>query len=61
MSGGDDGILRFWKADDMSPLHKVALPESAEAVTQSIRTISADSRQRVLVGTKANEIYERMA
>ena len=66
ITGGDDGFVAFWKASDVTPLHKVKI-ESAGAGAgagagrsggQAVSSITTDSKSKALVGTKGGEIWE---
>ena len=57
-SGGDDGIVRFWKADDLSPLHQIRIESAMSADAAPINSITTDVKSKVLVGTKIGEIWE---
>lgn len=59
ITGGDDGIVSFWKASDMTPLHKVRLESPALGKKPSpVNSITTDSKSKALVGTKCGEVWE---
>ena len=58
VTGGDDGYVRFWKANEMAPLHKVRIESVNLSKPAPVCSISTDTRNRALVGTKNGEIWE---
>ena len=58
ISGGDDGVVRTWKASDLSPLTTSTIPVGPSKEPSCVRSVFADSSVSILVGTKSNEIWE---
>ena len=58
LSGGDDGVVRFWKADDLSPLHQIRINSAMSGEAAPINSITTDVKSKALVGTKCGEIWE---
>jgi hypothetical protein len=58
ISGGDDGVVRTWKASDLSPLTTTQMPPGPSREPACVRSVFADSSVSILVGTKSNEIWE---
>ena len=58
LSGGDDGVVRFWKADDLSPLHQIRINSAMSGDAAPINSITTDVKSKALVGTKCGEIWE---
>ena len=55
VSGGSDSAVRFWSSTSLDRLHHVQLDEAS---TRGITSVTCDSRQRVLIGTRSNDILE---
>ena len=58
LSGGDDGVVRFWRADDMSALHSIRIESPVSGGPAAINSITTDVKSKALVGTKCGEIWE---
>ncbi len=58
LTGGDDGVVCFWKASDLSPLHKVRIESAATGRPAPISSLTTDAKAKALVGTKVGEIWE---
>lgn len=58
LSGGDDGVVRFWRADDLSALHSIRIESSMSGDPAQISSITTDVKSKALVGTKCGEIWE---
>ena len=61
ITGGDDGVVSFWKASDMTPLHKVRLESpSLGGKPAPVSSITTDSKSKALVGTKCGGARPRV-
>ena len=57
-SGGDDGVVAFWKASDVTPLHRIQLTSAESGLPAAVSSITTDVKSKVLCGTKCGEIWE---
>lgn len=57
-SGGDDGVVAFWKASDVTPLHRIQLTSAESGAPAAVSSITTDVKSKVLCGTKCGEIWE---
>ena len=57
-SGGDDGVVAFWKASDVTPLHRIQITSAESGTPAAVSSITTDVKSKVLCGTKCGEIWE---